>query len=369
MAALCASLNCDYTYVDTDAEISGQTLEGSVLTITGVNLPTGEDVVIDFGPARCIPDSLTASEYVCQLEHEAVTGEWIVQVNTDDGYLPNTIADSILIPATVTSVYPNDAINFLGGDILEITGEDFGYDASAVSVTFADGTVCTVLDVQMTFINCELNRFTKDAASYQPATVSINGIQDSSLFLNLASAVKSTLNMSPVTASPVLKTELTIFLAEDYATALNRTDFKAVLHSATNTTYKKELYVVSVDQDQKSIKLKFNGAPSGDYFIMLKSQQHGRINSDLLLLKVHSTITSVTPQMGSLYGGTLVTIKGENFSNEPLDNPVKIGSHYCYVITSTPSEITCRTDYLLDQESGDQLLLVFLKTSEEAASE
>jgi len=73
--------------------------------------------------------------------------------------------------------------------------------------------------------------------------------------------------------------------------------------------------------------------------------------------------------MGSLYGGTLVTIKGENFSNEPLDNPVKIGSHYCYVITSTPSEITCRTDYLLDQESGDQLLLVFLKTSEEAASE
>ena len=258
-----------------------------------------------------------------------------------------------MIPATVTSVEPSTAINFLGGDILEISGEDFGYDAKAVNVTFADGTTCDVIDVQMTFITCELNRFKKDAASEQAVTVSINGIKDSSLVLYLASAVKSTLNMSPATASPVLKTELTIFLDSDYSTALNRTDFQAVLHSATNITYKKELYVVSVNEDQKSIKVKFNGAPSGDYFIMLKSKQHGRINSDLLLLKVHSTITSVTPTKGSLYGGTLVTIKGENFSNEPLDNPVKIGSHYCYVITSSSSEITCRTDYLLDQESGD----------------
>jgi len=79
MVALCASLNCDYKYIDSDSEITSQTLNGNLLTITGVNLPTGEEVVIDFGPARCIPEPpLTATEYVCQLEHEAVTGEWIV---------------------------------------------------------------------------------------------------------------------------------------------------------------------------------------------------------------------------------------------------------------------------------------------------
>jgi hypothetical protein len=69
---------------------------------------------------------------------------------------------------------------------------------------------------------------------------------------------------------------------------------------------------------------------------------------------------------GSIYGGALVTITGENFSYDPLDNPVKIGDDYCYVITSTPSQITCRTNQLVGKAEESDLLLVFLKTSEEA---
>jgi hypothetical protein len=68
--------------------------------------------------------------------------------------------------------------------------------------------------------------------------------------------------------------------------------------------------------------------------------------SDDLQLSVSSKITGVSPLSGSIYGGALVTITGENFSNEPLDNPVKIGNNYCYVITSSPTQITCRTDLL-----------------------
>jgi hypothetical protein len=68
--------------------------------------------------------------------------------------------------------------------------------------------------------------------------------------------------------------------------------------------------------------------------------------SDDLQLSVSSKITAVSPLSGSIYGGALVTITGENFSNEPLDNPVKIGNNYCYVITSSPTQITCRTDLL-----------------------
>jgi len=64
----------------------------------------------------------------------------------------------------------------------------------------------------------------------------------------------------------------------------------------------------------------------------------------------------------------LITITGENFSDEAIDNPVKIGDDYCYVITSTTTEITCRTDPLLAQVTGEQILLVFLKVSEESTS-
>jgi hypothetical protein len=105
---------------------------------------------------------------------------------------------------------------------------------------------------------------------------------------------------------------------------------------------------MSVDNDLFTLTVKFNGAPSGDYSILLRSATYGRINTEEIYLDVHATILSVSPTIGSIYGGTLVTITGENFSDEPLDNPVTIGGHYCYVITTSPTEITCRTDYLLD---------------------
>ena len=69
-----------------------------------------------------------------------------------------------------------------------------------------------------------------------------------------------------------------------------------------------------------------------------------------------------------MYGGTLITITGENFSNEKLDNAVKIGQNYCNVITTSPSEITCKTDFLYTQLPVEEELIVFLKTSEECNS-
>jgi len=45
-----------------------------------------------------------------------------------------------------------------------------------------------------------------------------------------------------------------------------------------------------------------------------------------------------------------------------------IGSDYCYVQTTSATEITCRTDLLTSQDVGTQTMIVFLKTSEEAAT-
>lgn len=132
--------------------------------------------------------------------------------------------------------------------------------------------------------------------------------------------------------------------------------------------YERELYVMSVDDAAKSLTIKFPGAPSGTYQLQLSSVQHGRIDSDLLILEVHGTVTDITPLTGSKYGGALVTITGENFSDVPTDNPVMIGDQYCYVQTTSTTEITCRTDLLSGQAVQDELIIVFLRTSEEAAT-
>ena len=140
----------------------------------------------------------------------------------------------------------------------------------------------------------------------------------------------------------MLKTTLTITLASNYPTVLKVADLKATLLSDTNATFTKDLYIMSVDDATKTVKVKFGGAVSGNYHISVWSKQYGKITMTNLALVVGSSVTNITPLIGSMYGGTLVTITGINFSTDPLDNPVKVGSNYCYVITSSPTQITCR---------------------------
>ena len=66
--------------------------------------------------------------------------------------------------------------------------------------------------------------------------------------------------MVPTSVSPVLKSELVVYLADTYPDELNREDFNATLYSNTDETYKRVLYVMSVDNDEKSVKIKFPGA-------------------------------------------------------------------------------------------------------------
>lgn len=92
---------------------------------------------------------------------------------------------------------------------------------------------------------------------------------------------------------------------------------------------------------------------------------------------VGSTVDSFSPQIGSIYGGTLLTINGNNWSTDRLDNPVSIvyngalGATICNVLTTSVDKITCRIqDFAIGQEKVDQKegkAVVFLKTSEEAA--
>jgi hypothetical protein len=48
----------------------------------------------------------------------------------------------------------------------------------------------------------------------------------------------------------------------------------------------------------------------------------GLIDNVGLQFTVGSNVTNVTPNTGSKYGGTLLTITGTNFGTVPTDNPV-----------------------------------------------
>jgi hypothetical protein len=160
MPALCVDLNCDFQYTVSSSSIATQafdTTDNKTLTLTGTLLPNATTDRIYFGPIICSYDLSTHvnETIVCELEDTVVSGDWKAYILTEYGLIPNAIASSIEIPVVATAISPNVDVNYLGGDIMNITGDSFGYDISAISVTYQDGTTCDVTYANMTYILCE----------------------------------------------------------------------------------------------------------------------------------------------------------------------------------------------------------------------
>jgi len=120
---------------------------------------------------------------------------------------------------------------------------------------------------------------------------------------------------------------LTVTLESSYPETLTSTsEFSATLVSADDPEFSRTLYVMSVNDADKSLTIKFPGADSGNYNIFLVGSGVGRIDKEPLSITVGSQVTGISPMSGSVLGGTLVTIDGINFSDDPYDNPVKVGS-------------------------------------------
>ena len=90
------------------------------------------------------------------------------------------------------------------------------------------------------------------------------------------------------------------------------------------------------DADQY-IKVKFGGSDSGVYNLIAKSRSYGNFDSTGIVLQTVGKVTDFYPKSGSVHGGTLITIDGYHFSNDYLDNPIRIGVTDCMVEKSTPT--------------------------------
>ena len=74
---VCPEFNCDYVYVQSEGQITGQVLSGDTLTITGTNLPTS-DVGVKLANSQCDTVTATATQITCTLTTSAAAGSWDV---------------------------------------------------------------------------------------------------------------------------------------------------------------------------------------------------------------------------------------------------------------------------------------------------
>jgi hypothetical protein len=105
---------------------------------------------------------------------------------------------------------------------------------------------------------------------------------------------------------------------------------------------------VKAYESNRTLETIFGGAYSGTYSVSIRHKQFGLIDTQALTFTVGSDVTSFSPTTGSIYGGTLITITGTNWSKDPKNNPVSIvfngalGSSECTVKESSETQIKCR---------------------------
>ena len=159
---------------------------------------------------------------------------------------------------------------------------------------------------------------------------------------------------------------------------LNKADFEVfasrIASSKGEEAWVKPLNVLAADTAAKTVDVMFGGAPSGLYAVSIRHKKLGLIETSGLELTVGSTVTAISPNVGSIYGGTLITITGTNFGSRRTDNPVQlsfnggVGSVDCFVVSTASTQITCRVrDGLVRKNKEKATLVTFLKTSEEAS--
>jgi hypothetical protein len=250
-----------------------------------------------------------------------------------------------MVPDTETS-----PLNLIGQDNLTFTGTNFPHEleGNTFELTFSNPheTTCTVVATQTDKLVCLTGRFNfnTDKDSTLTMTMVINGLTvTQSLSFNTKADVQASSDLSPNSASPVLKTPIVIQLDPAFPYELKPEEFTVNATSTTDESYIRYLNVLSVDNDAKSIRAMFGGAYSGMFQMSIRHSKYGLLDTDGMILDVSSKVTGVSPLVGSIYGGTLITIEGSNFGTQKTDNPVQLSTHGgvgsidCYVQEINPS--------------------------------
>ena len=110
--------------------------------MTGSSIPT-TNTKVTLGGVICDIESQNGSTTVCTLRTGAPAGSHHAKLISDLGLIPN-VATAIDIALVVSSVTPDSNLNYLGGDVLTLSGSGFSSDISIVSVIVDDTNECLI---------------------------------------------------------------------------------------------------------------------------------------------------------------------------------------------------------------------------------
>lgn len=130
------------------------------------------------------------------------------------------------------------------------------------------------------------------------------------VLLNIVALSSSTL-IEPNSALSTEKQNLLITILGIFEELPNISEYEVWLENSKHTLRMK-VNEHSWTNDKNVIKVRYPGGYIGDYTLIVKHAKYGTV-ADTSQFRIGAKITSVSPLQGSLAGGTLVTVTGEDF--------------------------------------------------------
>ncbi|XP_048575327.1 fibrocystin-L-like isoform X2 [Nematostella vectensis] len=236
---------------------------------------------------------------------------------------------TINVVPTVSDVSPNRG-STSGGTVITLTGQSFGTTLSTVSVSIG-GSACTVIEVSITSLRC---RTSARAAGVVTVSATVSGVTASkdSAFTYDAALTPTVTDITPISGKVTGGTNLTI-TGTDFGTD---SGVKIMIGA-------KECVRISNTDTQIKCTVPMSEAGSFPITIEIPNKGFSLIPGEFANFEYKLKITSISPQSGSMAGGTELTINGEGFSADLAGNVVTVGGKPCRVTAASETSVTCVT--------------------------
>ncbi|KAK7898488.1 hypothetical protein WMY93_019341 [Mugilogobius chulae] len=311
---------------------------GTLLTVTGTGF-ANENAEIMVGGAKCNVESVTDTTQVCRLGR-SVAGTFPVSVTFPSLGNAQHSGDDVLFFTyqLIVSSFSPTAGSLAGGTLLTIKGFGFGLNATVA----VGNKPCAVVHATETELKCKTP---PGAAGSESVSVTVGNVTEaaSDSFLydnNLTPQISS---ISPkttfVSGHRVLTIEGSSLGERGNDSAVSVGGEVCVLLAWTQTKITCLLPVLPPALHRIDIQVQSDGNA------LLSNDVTASIE---YILEVHS----VFPLVGSLMGGTKLTITGSGFSQNTSNIEVAIGGLECEVTTSEENRLEC------DLESAQKTVTV-----------
>lgn len=335
----CSKRQCSFTFSSRSTpaltSVSPQRgAPGTEITLTGSGFSSSvAEVNVTIGGITCHVTSASLSSITCVTGQSIGGSQEIIVLIADKG-VAKPASGKVLFtyPVIVNEIQPRRGSSG-GGTVVTLKGNGFGATLN-ISRVLIGGSICNIIHSNLTDLMCV-------TSSHAPGNASVHVTVGSEVgtLLNafvFDSGMTPTVSSLSVSQGSVSGSEELVIHGSGFE------DSKTSVHIGPNPCNVTSLY-------STLIKCTTPANAPGIYDVKVYVNGKGyAVDSRSLESKLpHFTyvleITGISPQYGSIFGGTIVTVTGHGFSDNNAANAVDIGDVPCKVLSSKSTEIVCKT--------------------------